>query len=64
MKSLELELQMVVSHHLGAENCTGTFFKTSQRSYPLSHLSSLWVKFVYRQQTDQETYEGYLLFKS
>ena len=32
---MELKFQMVVSHHVGAENCTQALWKSSQHSKPL-----------------------------
>lgn len=46
LATLELVLQMDVSHHKDAENQTLVLQKTSQCSYPLSHLSSPLVCFV------------------
>jgi hypothetical protein len=37
---LELELQMVVSHHVGAEAQTQVLYKSNKCSKLLSHLSS------------------------
>jgi hypothetical protein len=34
LDSLDLELQMVVSHHVGAENQTWVFYKSNKYSKP------------------------------
>lgn len=43
----ELELHMVLSHHVGAGNETLVLWKSRWCSRPLSHLSSLTVVMVY-----------------
>ena len=54
-EGINIPLQMVVSHHVVAGNWTQDLWKSSQCSYPLSHLSNppeilhffVFFKFIY-----------------